>query len=106
MDRMDYEYEGRKTLGKYGEMRRAYLEEHHPFTFDLMLMEGTLWRHLFEVEVEMTSQVNQLIAQLAKQRGINEQLKEVDPIGWAREMQTIKLQAEEILLPELIYTED
>lgn len=106
MDRMDISFEERDTLGKYGEMRRAYLEEHHPATFDLMLMEGILWQHLYEVEEEMTSQVNQLIVQLAKQRGINEQLKEIDPIGWAREMQTIKLQAEEILLPELIYTED
>lgn len=103
---MNNRVEERDTLGKYGEMRRAYLEEYHPVTFDLMLMEGTLWRHLLETEAEMASQVNHLIVQLAKQRGINERLKEVDPVGWAREMQTIKLQAEEILLQELIYTED
>ena len=30
------------SIGKYGEMRRRYLQEHRKPTYSLMLLEGTL----------------------------------------------------------------
>ena len=39
----------------------------------------------------------------AKLEGIDEELKEHDPMEWVRRMNGIRAQAEEIVLSELIY---
>ena len=41
--------------------------------------------------------------QLAKQAGVTEELKRRDPLKWAGMMNTLKAQAEEIILNELVY---
>lgn len=93
-------------LGMYGEMRRQYLENHQPFLYDQMTLEGNLYLHLHEIDSEAHQQVNNAIRRLAAARGIDEQFKRRDPLGWAREMANIKSSAEEMVLPELIYAEE
>ena len=44
-----------------------------------------------------------LITQLAKARGIDEELKASDALKWVAEMNNIKASAEEIVLREVIY---
>ena len=39
-----------RPIGKYGELRRQFLQEHRPDLFDLMLLEGTLHSHLADVD--------------------------------------------------------
>ena len=41
-----------RPIGKYGELRRQFLQEHRPDLFDLMLLEGTLHSHLADVNTE------------------------------------------------------
>ena len=41
--------------------------------------------------------------QMAKQTGVTEELKRRDPMKWAGMMNTLKVQAEEIILNELVY---
>ena len=38
------------TLGKYGRMRRTYLKEHRPILWNQMILDGTLWKHLTDVD--------------------------------------------------------
>ena len=52
-------------LGKYGRMRKTYLQEHHKLLYSRMLMDGSLWRHLREVDELAQSTVNAIIASLA-----------------------------------------
>lgn len=47
--------------------------------------------------------VDTLIAELAKKRGINENLKASNPLLWAQEMNNCKVSDEEIALREVIY---
>ena len=37
-------------IGKYGSMRRKFLRENAPMLFDEMLMNGTLYPHLLEMD--------------------------------------------------------
>jgi hypothetical protein len=39
-----------RPIGKYGRMRRKYLQEHRPILFSVMVQDGTLFEHLAEVE--------------------------------------------------------
>lgn len=39
-----------KRLGKYGRMRRAFLQEHNPILFDDLVLTEKLFPHLYEVQ--------------------------------------------------------
>ena len=45
-------------LGKYGQMRRRYLREHREAMYWGMYVEGTLTKHLLEVDETAQAQVN------------------------------------------------
>ena len=38
----------RQTIGRYGRMRKAYLEEHRPGLYERLLLSGKLYDHLAE----------------------------------------------------------
>ena len=46
---IDYPKQPAGNIGKYGSMRRTYLEKHYPATYQLMILEGSLKQHLMEV---------------------------------------------------------
>ena len=38
------------SIGKYGRMRQRYLKEHRGVLYNAMILDGTLWSHLAEVD--------------------------------------------------------
>lgn len=40
----------RNPIGKYGRMRHLYLKEHRGVLYNAMILDGTLWNHLAEVD--------------------------------------------------------
>lgn len=93
------------TIGKYGMMQARYLDEQRPMERDQMLLDGTLARHLADIDREAHRQVDNLTQALAEQAAINEAMKCRDPLKWAAAMQEFRAQAEEIVCAELIYAE-
>ena len=93
-------------IGHFGRLRKAYLQEHRPLLFQLMLLEGTLNAHLANLNRQATERKDALIRQLAANEGVDEELKADDQIEWVRRMNSICSQAEEIILHEMIYEED
>ena len=91
-------------LGKYGRMRKQYLKEHRPVVWTQMVMDGTLFYHLYAVDREAYERLDHMIPALAKSAGATEALKAADPMKWVGLMNTCKAQAEEVILEELIYT--
>ena len=89
-----------KPLGKYGRMRRAYLMEHHPVLYHTMLLNGSLYPHLLELEQTAQSRMQQLINSLLKQNPAPD--KESQQIAWVQHMNRLKAQVEEVILTELI----
>ena len=47
--------------------------------------------------------VEAIVANLARERGIDEELKASDALKWVAEMKNIKTSTEEIVLREVIY---
>lgn len=92
-----------QPIGKYGRMRKRYLQEYRPVLFNCLLLSERLYPHLLELDEAAHRRMDTLIPQLMKAAGVTEQLKAADPMKWVGMMNTLKTQAEEILLTELIY---
>ena len=90
-------------IGKYGLLRRDYIKQHKRGTYTTLLTEGRLNAHLHEIDVQANVMVEAIVANLARERGIDEELKESDTLKWVAEMNNIKASAEEIVLREVIY---
>lgn len=95
-----------RPIGKYGRMRRRYLKEQHPVIFSELLLSGKLYPHLMEIDDACEGWLELLILQLAKREGVTETLKDSDQMEWVKRMNSIHSRAEEIVLQELIYTEE
>ena len=91
-------------IGKYGMLRRSYLREHRDGIYTGMLLSGKLNGHLEEIDRTANEMMNHLTAELAKAQGVTESLKAADPMKWTGLMNSLKAQAEEIILNELIYS--
>ena len=89
-------------LGKYGRMRRNYLKQHRPVLYNSMLLNGTLYPHLMELEQTAESRMQQMMTELLKQNPAPD--KEKNQMSWVRHMNSLRAQTEEIILTELIYS--
>ena len=94
------------SIGKYGRMRKRYLKEQHPVLFSELLLSGQLFPHLVEIDQACDGRMELLILQMTKREGVTEALKATDQIAWVGKMNSIRSRAEEIVLHELIYTEE
>ena len=92
-----------KPLGKYGMMRRKYLEENRSGLYTRMILDGTLIAHLQEIDETCHKRLEQMIPQMAKAEGVTEALKAKDQMAWVQKMNSLHACAEEILLNELIF---
>ena len=90
-------------IGRYGLLHRDYINQRKRGTYTTLLTEGKLNVHLHEIDVQANSMVEAIVANLARERGIDEELKASDPLKWVAEMNNIKASAEEIVLREVIY---
>ena len=93
----------KKSIGKYGRMRKRYLTEQHPILYSELLLSGKLYPHLLEVDEACEERMELLTRQIAKQEDVTEALKATDQMEWVRRMNSIQNRAEEIVLHELIY---
>ena len=67
-----------KPIGLYGRMRRTYLQKHRPGVFNNMVLNGTLYSHLVEVDEAAQHRLDVLMPQLARAAGATEELKAHD----------------------------
>ena len=91
------------TLGKYGMLRRSYLKDHRDGIYTGMLLTGKLNAHLTEIDRTAGERVNRMVSEMAAAQGVNEALKERDPMAWVGAMNGLKAQAEEVVMTELVY---
>ena len=90
-------------LGKFGRMRKRYLEQRRDGTFSTLVLSGTLTRHLQDMDQIAQNQMATLIRQMAATEGVTESLKARDQLEWLRRMNSLRHRAEEIVKNELIY---
>ena len=90
-------------IGKYGRMHLDYIKQHRRGRYTTLLTEGKLNARLHEIDVQANEMVEAIVANLARERGIDEELKASNALKWVAEMNNIKASAEEIVLREVIY---
>ena len=93
-----------QTLGKYGRIRRAFLEQNKPLLFNDMVLTETLFPHLWEVQQTCEKRIELLMSDLLEKNPAPD--KATQQLAWAAHMNSLKAQSEEIILHELIYGED
>ena len=91
-------------LGKYGSMRKNYLKEHRPVLWNSLLLSEKLYPHLREIDEAANNRLEQMMPELMKSAGVTESLKASDPMKWVGLMNTLKAQAEETILTELVFS--
>ena len=90
-------------LGKYGMLRRTFIRKPRDGIYTGMLLNGTLNRHLEEVDRQAQKMLDDLTEQMKALNGVTEQLKSEDQMRWVQMMNSIRHSAEEVILNDLIY---
>ena len=94
---------GDYQIGKYGRMRRSYLKEHRKILYTNYVVEGTLFKHLAEIDQTCYERMEIIVSAMSEQEGVTEALKTADQMEWVRRKNNIRNRAEEIVLTELVY---
>lgn len=89
--------------GKYGLLRKQFLQEHHKGYYIALLLHGKLTEHLNQIDNAANIRMDFLVSQMQKRLHVNETLKARDQMAWVRKMNNIYKTSEEIVLTELIY---
>ena len=95
-------HQPKTPLGKYGRMRLSFLRQQRPVLYHTMLLSGSLYPHLMEVEQTAESRMQQMMAELLKQNPAPD--KAQNQLMWVQHMNSLKAQAEELVMTELIYS--
>ena len=73
--------------------------------FNQLILSGTLWTYLADLNEQAQARMETLIAQMKAAEGVTESLKATDPMAWVQRMNCIRARAEEIVREEIIYGE-
>ena len=79
------------------------MKEHHNWLYSTMLMQGTLLKHLAEIDETCHSCLKDMMSKMAKQEGVTEQLKATDQMLWVQKINNIRNRAEEFIMREYVY---
>jgi hypothetical protein len=88
-----------RPVGRYGRMRRAYIRKHSRGFYTARLLNGTLMKHLADIEEEAQKRIE----------AIMEEMREHNPgpdkgAGQVKHMNALHLIAEEIVIGEVIFS--
>src|SRR5690554_7034209 len=96
------ESKDQSPLGKYGRMRKQYLQEHRKPLFHSLLLSEKLFPHLLEIDQAANRRMEQIMKDLQKTQVPPDKMKH--QMDWVGYMNNLKAQAEEMILTELIYS--
>ena len=71
-------------IGKYGMLRKTYLQEH-------------------QIDKECNQMMDRLVEQMKEKQGVTEELKMQDQMAWVGRMNNIRACAEELALNKIVY---
>ena len=82
-------------------MHRSYLKEYRKILYNNYVLEGTLFKHLAEIDQACNERIETIVSAMAKQEGVTESLKAADQMEWVRRKNSIHSRAEEIVLDKV-----
>ena len=99
---MENSYENYHIV-KYGRLRLNYIKKYKRGLYTELLINGTLSKHLADIENAANERISLIIKQLAESENTNEDLKSNNQLTWVQAMNNIKNRTEEIVYNEIIY---
>ena len=91
------------NIGIWGERYLTYIREHKKLLHTKLMINGTLYTHLAEINQQAEDMFSELVNQMKTREGITEQLKAQNQMEWVRRMNNIRQRANKIIYKELIY---
>ena len=67
-----------KPLGKYGMLRKTYLQEHRPILWNQMILSETLFPHLREIDETAHRRLEQMMPVLMQSAGVGAEVGRCD----------------------------
>ena len=89
-------------IGKYGRMRQRYLKEHRPGLYSSLILSEKLYPHLLEIDRAARERMDAMLPRMMEAAGVTEELKARDLMRWVGLINTLKAQAEEAVITEII----
>ena len=86
-----------------GQRHLNYLRENKRVLLSGLQLSGKLNSYLADIDKQAEEMCSRLVKQMAEREGITEQLKAANQMEWVRQMNNIRIRANEIVLRELIY---
>ncbi len=59
-------------FGRYSRLRQKFLKENHGGVYSEMLLGGSLWKHLAEIEASCQARLERIVSTLAESDGVTE----------------------------------
>ena len=97
------DYKKDYQIGKYGYLRLEYLKKHKKADYTIMLLDGSLRKHIVDTDIQAKERLEILMRQMLEKNPIDENLKDTNPLKWIGLMNNYKHTAEEIIFKEIIY---
>ena len=91
------------SIGKYGMLRKSYLQEHRKGLYLELVLAGKLNEHLHQIDKECNQMMDRLVEQMKEKQGVTEELKMQNQMAWVRGMNNIWACAEEIIYKSILY---
>ena len=95
--------DSREPLGKYARMRLTYLKNQRPVLYNRMLLNGTLWPHLQDVQKTAYAWLERTMNALLDNYPAPD--KAHAQLLWVAHMNRLKAQAEEVVVREVVFAE-
>ena len=92
-----------ETLTRFGRTREKYLMEHRKGFYTAMLLKGTLWTHLTQIDQTANEQMDTLTAELAAREGVTEKLKADNQMEWVGRINALRSAVIETVNAEVIF---
>lgn len=90
-------------IGVWGQRHLNYLRENRRAQLYNLQLSKILKSYLADIDRQAEEMFEHLIKQMAEREGITEQIKAENQMEWVRQMNNIRIRANEIVLCELIY---
>ena len=90
-------------IGIWGQGHLNYLRQNKRVLLSGLQLSSKLNSYLADIDKQAEEMCSRLVKQMAEREGITEQLKAENQMEWVRQMNNIRIRANEIVLRELIY---
>ena len=94
--------EKRQPIGIWGQRHHEYLRRNKRITLSSLPISGKLNSYLAAIDRQAETMFERLLMQMAVTEDVTEQLKATDQMAWVGAMNTIRAQAEEIVIEQIL----